>query len=63
MKLVRLKRPKGTCSPSYVDHRTKTNAEILWDKDHTKGRPHTAGIKQGKETKNLKVFDVLTLQE
>jgi hypothetical protein len=34
-KLARLKRPKITCSPSYVDYRPKTNAEILLDMGHT----------------------------
>jgi hypothetical protein len=28
------------CSPSYADCRPKTNAAILWDMDHTKGK-HT----------------------
>jgi hypothetical protein len=36
--LARLTRPKAACSPSYVDCRTKTNAAILWDTGHTKGR-------------------------
>jgi hypothetical protein len=35
LKLARLKRPKITCSPSYVDYRPKTNAEILLDMGHT----------------------------
>jgi hypothetical protein len=63
VKLVRLKRPKIACSPSYADYRPKTNAAILWDTGHTKGRPCTGGIEQGKETKNLNVVDVLTVQE
>jgi hypothetical protein len=29
--LARLRRPKIICSPSYVDFRSKTNAEILSD--------------------------------
>jgi hypothetical protein len=29
MKLARLRRPKITCPPSYVDYRPKTNAVIL----------------------------------
>jgi hypothetical protein len=61
--LVRLRRPKSTCSPSYVDFRTKTNAVILWDTGNTKGRLSMGGIDQGKETKNLNVADVLTVQE
>jgi hypothetical protein len=34
VKLVRLTRPKVTCSPSFADYRHKTNAEILWDTGH-----------------------------
>jgi hypothetical protein len=34
-KLARLRRPKITCSPSYVDYRLKTNAVILLDMGHT----------------------------
>jgi hypothetical protein len=30
---------------------------------HTKGRMHTGGIGKGKETQNLKVFDVSTIEE
>jgi sulfite reductase alpha subunit-like flavoprotein len=63
LKLVRLRKPKATCSPSYVDHRLKTNAAILWNMVHTKGRPHIGGIGQGKETKNLNVVDVLMVQK
>jgi hypothetical protein len=47
----------------YVDYRPKTNAIILWDIGHTKERPCIGGIGQGKETKNLNVIDVLTVQE
>jgi hypothetical protein len=61
--LVRLRRPKAACSLSYADYRTKTNGAILWDKGHTKGRLHTKGIRQGKETKNLIVVDGLMVQE
>jgi hypothetical protein len=62
VKLVRLRRPKITCSPSCVDYRPKTNAVILWDTGHTKERPHNGGIGQGKETKTLNEVDVLTVQ-
>jgi hypothetical protein len=48
---IRLRRSKITCSPSYADYRPKTNATILIDKGHTKGRPCTRGIEQGKEPK------------
>jgi hypothetical protein len=34
VKLVRLRRPKIVCSPSYADYRTKTNAVILLDMGH-----------------------------
>jgi hypothetical protein len=60
---VRLRRPKAPCSPSYVDYRPKTNTAILWDKGHSKGRVCKGGIGQGKKTKHLNVFDVLTVQE
>jgi hypothetical protein len=61
VKLARLRRTKIICSPSYVDYRTETNAGR--DMGHTKGRLCKAGIGQGKETKNLNVVDVLTVQE
>jgi hypothetical protein len=34
VKLARLRRPKIACSPSYADHRPKTNAVILLDMGH-----------------------------
>jgi hypothetical protein len=40
-KLARLRRPKITCSPSYVDYRPKTNAVILLDMGHTLREEHT----------------------
>jgi hypothetical protein len=54
---------KIVCSPSYVDYRPKTNAVILWDTGHTKGRLCNVGIGQGKETKKLNVVDMLIVQE
>jgi hypothetical protein len=33
--LTRLRRPKISCFPSYVDYRPKTNAVILLDMGHT----------------------------
>jgi hypothetical protein len=60
---VRLRRPKAACSPSYADFRPKTNAVVLWDTGHTEGRLCQAGTGQGKESKNLNVVDVLTVQE
>jgi hypothetical protein len=59
VKLVRLRRPKITCSPLYADYRPKTNAVILLDMGHM----HTGGIGKGKETQNLKVFDVPAVEE
>jgi hypothetical protein len=59
MKLVKLRRPKATSSPSYVDYRSKTNVSILWDMGHIKGRLFEGGIRQGKKTKNLNAVDVL----
>jgi hypothetical protein len=63
MKLVRFRMSKAACSPTYADYRPKTNAAILWDMGHTKVRLCKEGIGQGKETKNLNVVDVLTVQE
>jgi hypothetical protein len=63
VKLARLRRPKATCSPSYVDYSPTTKAAIFWDTGHTKVRPYTVGIGKGKETKNLNVVDVLSVQE
>jgi hypothetical protein len=45
VELVRLKRPKATYSPSYVDCRPKTNAAIFWDMGHNKGRLCNGGIR------------------
>jgi hypothetical protein len=61
--VVMLRRPNITCYPSYADYRPKTNAVILWDIDHTKGRLYSRGTGQGKGTKNLNVVDILTLQK
>jgi hypothetical protein len=63
VKLVKLRRPKAACSPSYADYRPKMNAEILQDMVHTKERSCTRRKGQGKETKNLNVVDMLTVQE
>jgi hypothetical protein len=54
VKLIRLRKPKATCSPSYADYRPKINAAVLCDMGHTKEKPCTEGIEQGKETKNFK---------
>jgi hypothetical protein len=62
VKLVRLRRPKVICSPSYVGYRLKTNAAILLDRSHTKGKLHMGGIGEGKETKNLNVVDMPSVQ-
>jgi hypothetical protein len=58
---VRLRRPKITRSPSFSDHRPKTNAVILLDMGHTKGRLCMVGIEKEKKTKNLNVVDVFTV--
>jgi hypothetical protein len=63
VKLVKLRRPKPECSPSYADNRPKTNAAIIWDTGHTKGRLCTGGTEKGKETKSFNIVDVLTVQE
>jgi hypothetical protein len=63
VKLARLRRPKATRSPSFVNCRPKTNSTILWDTGHTKGRLGDGGIGQEKETKNLNEIDVLIVQE
>jgi hypothetical protein len=54
---------KSHMLPSYADYRSKTNAVMFLGMGHTKGRPHTGGIGQGKETRNLNVVDVHTVQE
>jgi hypothetical protein len=46
-----------------VDYRPETNAVILLDTGHTKGRLHMGGIGKGKETKNFNRVDVLTVEE
>jgi hypothetical protein len=49
---VRLRRSKATCSLSDVDNGPKTNAAVLWNMGHTKGRLCIGG----KETKTLNVL-------
>jgi hypothetical protein len=34
VKLIRFRRPKISCTPSYTDYRPKTNALILLDMGH-----------------------------
>jgi hypothetical protein len=41
MKLVRLRRPKIACSPSYMDYRPKTNAVMLLNMGHILRGEHT----------------------
>jgi hypothetical protein len=41
----------------------KTYSVILWDTGHIKGKSFTGGIEEGKETKNLNVVDLFSLQE
>jgi hypothetical protein len=57
---VWLRRPKITCSPSYVDYRLKTNAVILLDTGHTLGRNHTWD-KARERNQKLELVDVLTV--
>jgi hypothetical protein len=47
----------------FADCRPETNAAILWDMGHTKGRLCKVGIGQGKKTNNLNVVDVFNVQE
>jgi hypothetical protein len=54
---------KATCSPSYADYQLKTNAAMLWNMGHTKGRPCTKGIGQRKEAKTSNVVGVFAIQE
>jgi hypothetical protein len=41
VKLVRLRRAKIVCSPSYVDYRPETNAVTLLDMSHIPRGEHT----------------------
>jgi hypothetical protein len=50
MKLVRLRRPKIACSPSYAGYRPKKGSNIIGHGSHTKGRMCMGGIGKGKET-------------
>jgi hypothetical protein len=52
---------KIICSPSYVDSRPKTNAEILLDMGHTLRGDHAR--ENSKREWNLNVVDVLTVEE
>jgi hypothetical protein len=63
VKLARLRNPKAACSLSYVEYRTDTNAEILWNTGYTKGRSCTGGAGHMKEIKNLNMVDILSIQE
>jgi hypothetical protein len=38
VKLIRLRKQKAKCSPSYAYYRPETNAAILWDIGHTNRR-------------------------
>jgi hypothetical protein len=59
VKLVRFRKPKSICSPSYADYKPKTNASMLLDMSHTEGRLCTGWT--GEESKNLNVVDVITV--
>jgi hypothetical protein len=47
------------CLIHALSYRPETNAAILLDMGHTKGRPWTGAICHGKEAKNLNVVYVL----
>jgi hypothetical protein len=53
VKLPRLRKRKVTCPPSYVDYRPKTNAAILLDMGHSKGKLHTGRIPAGEGNQKL----------
>jgi hypothetical protein len=55
------RRPKIACSPSYAGYKLKTNAVILLDVDHTRGKPCIGQIGQGMKTKNMNMVNVLTV--
>jgi hypothetical protein len=63
VKLARLRRSITAYSSTYADYRPQTNAVISWNTGQAKGRSCMGEIRQGKETKNLNVVDVLTVQE
>jgi hypothetical protein len=58
-----LRRLKAICSHSYADYRPTTDTTILWASGHAKVRPLMGGIEQGKETQNLNMLDMFTVQE
>jgi hypothetical protein len=52
VKLVRLRRPKISCSPSYVDYRPKINEVVLLDVGHTlRGNHALEELGQGRKPK------------
>jgi hypothetical protein len=51
--VIQVQKAITACSSSYADFRPKTNAAILWNMGHIKGRPHMGRIGQGMETKKL----------
>jgi hypothetical protein len=63
VKLVRVRRPKISCSPTYTDYTLKTNAVLFVNMGHTLSGDCTEGIGQRKGIKNLNVVDVLTVEE
>jgi hypothetical protein len=60
VKLVRLRRPKITCSPSYVDYSSKTNAVILLDTGYTLNRDFRRD-RERKGNQKLEWVDMLTV--
>jgi hypothetical protein len=60
VKLVRLRRPKITCSPSYVHYSSKTNAVILLDTGYTLNRDFRRD-RERKGNQKLEWVDMLTV--
>jgi hypothetical protein len=53
VKLIRLRRPKITCSSSYLDYRLKTNAVILLDMGHTLRGEHAHKVREREGNQKL----------
>jgi hypothetical protein len=62
-KVRQAQRSKVTYSPSYVDYRPTTNAVILLDMGHTLTGECPGRLGKEKETYNLNLVDVLTVEE
>jgi hypothetical protein len=53
VRLLRLRRPKIVCSPSYADVRSRANkySNVVGLGSHDKGRAHMGGMGIGKKPK------------